>query len=234
MKNLTWQNPEQLFVAQGLINKVKSKCCGIKDIFNKKSDNESAATVSLPVVEPSEAKEVVESVAPVKEEASRENKPLTVSYATGWPIDVIYGYLHKNYEDKGFADAMVKSDLAFRDLNMSLIRNKILMVFREINLNYDVMKQDLQVRIDNCNAAGLLTTVAEIEKTMSLINAHKEELSQLELDFRNNANEASIPLQSYDCGFLRGIATIAMSGAKGTPISHMQNVNNIVSKQAIA
>ena len=30
MKNLTWQDPEQLFVAQELINKVKSKCCGIK------------------------------------------------------------------------------------------------------------------------------------------------------------------------------------------------------------
>ena len=38
MKNLTWQNPEQLFVAQVLINKVKSKCCGIKDIYeNQKS-----------------------------------------------------------------------------------------------------------------------------------------------------------------------------------------------------
>ncbi|MDY4862384.1 MAG: hypothetical protein SO162_07560 [Candidatus Onthomorpha sp.] len=34
MKNLTWQNPEQLFVAQVLINKVKSKCCGIK-VFEK-------------------------------------------------------------------------------------------------------------------------------------------------------------------------------------------------------
>ena len=33
MKNLTWQNPEQLFVAQVLINKVKSKCCGIKVIL---------------------------------------------------------------------------------------------------------------------------------------------------------------------------------------------------------
>ena len=32
MKNLTWKNPEQLFVAQVLINKVKSKCCGIKVI----------------------------------------------------------------------------------------------------------------------------------------------------------------------------------------------------------
>ena len=34
MKNLTWQNPEQLFVAQVLKNRVKSKCCGIKDIVN--------------------------------------------------------------------------------------------------------------------------------------------------------------------------------------------------------
>ena len=33
MKNLTWQNPEQLFVAQELINKVKSKCCGIKAYY---------------------------------------------------------------------------------------------------------------------------------------------------------------------------------------------------------
>ena len=32
MKNLTWQNPEQLFVAQVLIKKVKLKCCGIKAI----------------------------------------------------------------------------------------------------------------------------------------------------------------------------------------------------------
>ena len=46
MKNLTWQNPEQLFVAQELINKVKSKCCGIKDIvisvgaFGHCGDNE--------------------------------------------------------------------------------------------------------------------------------------------------------------------------------------------------
>lgn len=192
---------------------------GIFNFFNKKGDNESAATVSLPVVEPSEAKEEVKSVAPVKEETAKEekveNKPLTVSYATGWPIDVIYGYLHKSYENKGFDDAMLKSDLAFRDLNMNLIKNKILMVFREVNLKYDVMKQDMQTRIDTCNAAGLLTTVSELEKTLSTINSHKEELRQLDIDFRNNANEASIPLQSYDCGFLRGIASIQMGGASG-------------------
>ena len=42
MKNLTWQNPEQLFVAQELINKVKSKCCGIKAIEKEHIDNNTA------------------------------------------------------------------------------------------------------------------------------------------------------------------------------------------------
>ena len=52
MKNLTWQNPEQLFVAQELINKVKSKCCGIKvqnenTIFKKLKGKFSIKTKEL-------------------------------------------------------------------------------------------------------------------------------------------------------------------------------------------
>lgn len=208
---------------------------GFLYLFNKKSDNGAKLSVSLPVIEPSEAKEEIKSIETPVTEPTNEEKPMTISYATGWPIDVIYGYLHKNYESKGFDDAMLKSDLAFRDLNMSLIKNKILMVFREINLNYDVIKQDLQTRIDNCNAAGLLTTVSELEKTMSTINAHKEELRELEVDFRNNANEASIPLQSYDCGFLRGIASIQMSGTNGTiKVPAMQSNDTVAQMRGIA
>ncbi len=194
---------------------------GLFNIFGKKNDESKVMSISLPNAEPAEAKAEVENVAVTQEDKKNEKKPLTVSYATGWPIDVIYGYLHKSYENKGFDDAMLKSDLTFRDLNMNLIKNKILMVFREVNLNYDVMKQDMQTRIDNCNAAGLLTTVSELEKNLATINSHKEELRQLEVDFRNNANEVSIPLQSYNCGFLRGIASIQIGGASrsaNTPV----------------
>lgn len=208
---------------------------GILNIFNKRGGEGNAVNISMPVAIPEETEEKVESTSIESVQRKDDKKPLTISYATGWPIDVIYGYLHKSYESKGFDDAMLKSDLAFRDLNMNLIKNKILMVFREINLNYDVMKQDLQTRIDNCNAAGLLTTVSELEKTMSTINAHKEELKQLEADFRNNANEASIPLQSYDCGFLRGIASIQMSGTNGTIKAPVMQSNDTVSlKRGIA
>ena len=196
--------------------------------------------VALPVVESEETKNVVKSVEmssdnkgvnPVTE---AESKPMTISYATGWPIDVVYGYLHKNFEQKGFEDAMVKSDLAFKEMNMNIIMNKILMVFREINLNYDVMEQNLQTRMDNCNAAGLLTAVAELEKSMKLINSHKEELRQLEEGFRNNASETSIPLQSYECGFLRGIATISLGGAVASSSTMPTMLKNNVDAKAFA
>ena len=207
---------------------------GIFNIFNKRSDNGAKLSVSLPMIEPAEAKEEIKSVETPVVAPTNKEKPMTISYATGWPIDVVYGYLHKDYEDKGFQDAMLKSDLVFKDINMRLIRNKILMVFREINLNYDVMKQDLQVRIDNCNAVGLLTTVAQLEKNMQLIDVHKKELAGLEADFRNNANESSIPLQSYECGFLRGIATVSLGGGQSQIMPQMLRTDNSVVKQSIA
>ena len=193
---------------------------GIFSIFTKKKVNDPAMVATLPVVDNfnSDVTDVVQQ----SYDELKDEKPLKISYATGWPIDVIYGYLHKNYEEKGFNDAMVKSDLTFRDMNMSIIRNKILMVFREISLNYDVMKRDLEIRMDTCNAAGLLSTVSELEKKITIINTHEEELKQLETEFRNNSNEVSIPLKSYECGFLRGIATIALSGTiKSTSMPEM-------------
>ena len=200
----------------------------IFNFWNKKKENSSAMVATLPVINPeASAHEVVETNQ-VKPDTSSGNGPLKVSYATGWPIDIIYGYLHKNNEEKGFADAMVQSDLSFRDMNMRLIKNKILMVFREINLNYDVMKHDLEIRMETCSAAGLLTTVSELEKSMSTITAHKAELKELEEDFRNNEKEASIPLQSYECGFLRGIATIALGNTGRTKtIPELKTPENI-------
>ena len=180
-------------------------------LFNSKK-NESKNIQLIPEI-PDASVEDVKEEAPVIEAKDSENKPLTVSYATGWPIDIIYGYLHKNYESKGYEDAMLNSNLSFRDMNMNIIRNKILIVFREVNLNYDAMKQDLDTRIETCNAAGLLTTAADLNKQMAVIIAHKNELSQLERDFRNNANESSVPLMSYECGFLRGVSTINMVGS---------------------
>lgn len=201
-------------------------------LFNNKKNENTPISFELVSNTSDSSVEKIKNEAPITEENNSMNKSLTVSYATGWPIDVVYGYLHKNYESKGYDDAILNSDLTFRNMNMNIIRHKILMVFREINLNYDAKKQDLDTRIESCNAAGLLTTAIELKKQMAVISAHKEELSKLEQDFRNNANEASVPLMSYECGFLRGVSTIAMAGSNRTqtvktPVSPTRNDQSI-------
>lgn len=207
----------------------------IFSFLNKKNERTNAAITMLPVLgNENRTNESVNITEGETRNDTPEKKPLSVSCATGWPIDIIYGYLHKNYEEKGFNDAMVKSDLAFRDMNMNIIRKKILMVFREINLNYDVMKRDIETRMETCTAAGLLSTLSVLEKQMAIINTHKAELDQLEEDFRNNVNEASVPLQSYDCGFLRGIATIAMATPSQSTIMSQSVVVPPISQQRVS
>jgi len=201
------------------------------NFFNRRNESANAAISMLPVLNPeNRSEEDVKEVMATSESESPDNKPLTISYATGWPIDIIYGYLHKNYEDKGFDDSMIKSDLAFRDMNMNIIKNKILMVFREINLNYDVKKRDIETRIDTCSAAGLISTVTELENYLSIISTHKQELEQLEREFRAD-DKASVPLQSYNCGFLRGVATIAMTSPNKKTVMPQVNVPQPFSQQ---
>ena len=201
------------------------------NFFNRRNESANAAIPMLPVLNPEDkSEEDVKEVMATSESELPDKKPLTISYATGWPIDIIYGYLHKNYEDKGFDDSMIKSDLAFRDMNMNIIKNKILMVFREINLNYDVKKRDIETRIDTCSAAGLISTVTELENYLSIISTHKQELEQLEREFRAD-DKASVPLQSYNCGFLRGVATIAMTSPNKKTVMPQVNVPQPFSQQ---
>lgn len=201
------------------------------NFFNRRNESANAANPMLPVLNPvDKSEEDVKGVMETSESESCDSKPLTISYATGWPIDIIYGYLHKNYEDKGFDDSMIKSDLAFRDMNMNIIKNKILMVFREINLSYDVKKRDIETRIDTCSAAGLISTVTDLENYLSIISTHKQELEQLEREFRAD-DKASVPLQSYNCGFLRGVATIAMTSPNKRTAMLQANVPQPFSQQ---
>ena len=61
--------------------------------FNKKNENTKTIPLQLTTDTPDSSLEKVTNNAPIVEDTTPENKPLTVSYATGWPIDIIYGFI---------------------------------------------------------------------------------------------------------------------------------------------
>ena len=89
--------------------------------FFRKEEKSNNIPFQLSTNSPEPSLEEINEDVSVSEDKNSQIKPLTVSYATGWPIDIIYGYLHKNYEHKGYEDTMLNSNLTFRDMNMNII-----------------------------------------------------------------------------------------------------------------
>ena len=83
---------------------------------------------------------------PVEElKGENEKKPLiTITWGTGMPIDVIFNFIHKNFEEEGFQDALVNCDITYRDTKEKIIRNDLEMLFKRIILRY---KNDITLRV---------------------------------------------------------------------------------------
>ena len=87
-----------------------------------------------------------------KEENGKKNL-ITITWGTGMPIDVIFNFIHKNFEEEGFQDALVNSDIAYRDIREKIIRNDLEMLFKRIILRYKRDVRELEFKIDNARKA---------------------------------------------------------------------------------
>lgn len=209
-------------------------------LFGLKSSDSAQANLTMPTATTiqnpqSERASNIETSPSQNDKEIKSQPTMTITHLSGWPIDRIYGYLHKSYEQEGMKDALVNSNEVFCEMNLNNIKNKILIAFREVNLQYESYRRDREARIKTMSEAGLLLTASELSTQLETIVAHQKELARLEEDFRNNRNEASIPLQSYRCGFLRGMASVALT----TPIPTFQgmpipNISGITTNTATA
>ena len=185
---------------------------GLFSFLNRKNESGNAAISMLPVINPVEqAEEEVSSVMTTTEQESSENKPLTVSYATGWPIDIIYGYLHKNYEEDGFQDALINSDITYRDAKEKIIRNDLEMLFKRIVLKYRSDIRMVNVRIDNAQKALALAAASDMAALRETYEEHLTEIQEMQQQLEANDPKMTTMIESYRRGFLKGIAANAVN-----------------------
>lgn len=137
-------------------------------------------------------------------------KPLTITYGTGFPIDVVYGHMRKDYSDQGYNDAITSPDITFKDINKNIIQNKVLIVFKQVKLKYEVMITDIEQRVNACSEAGLVGTVQQLQRDKSVLLHHLDEVKLLEEKFRSGDVETISCLQTYEVGFLKGLAASAV------------------------
>jgi len=145
-----------------------------------------------------------------KEEDGKKNL-ITITWGTGMPIDVIFNFIHKNFEEEGFQDALVNSDIAYRDIKEKIIRNDLEMLFKRIILRYNRDVRELEFKIDNARKAYALSAAAQLDSLKQTYEEHLSEIEEMQNLLMADDPKMTTMIESYRRGFLKGITAATLS-----------------------
>lgn len=131
---------------------------------------------------------------------------ITITWGTGMPIDVIFNFIHKNFEEDGFQDALVNQDITYRDAKITIIRNDLEMLFKRITLRYKSNIREVNVRIENSRKAFALGAACDLEARLATYEEHLAEITEMENQLANDNPKMTTMIESYKRGFLKGIS----------------------------
>lgn len=144
-------------------------------------------------------------------EKNDEKHLITITWGTGMPIDVIFNFIHKNFEEDGFQDALVNCDITYRDAKEKIIRNDLDMLFKRIILKYKSDIRVVNVKIENAHKALALAAAADMEALRATYEEHLTEIQEMQSQLEANDPKMTTMIESYRRGFLKGIAANAVN-----------------------
>jgi len=136
------------------------------------------------------------------------NGLITIKYGTGMPIDIIYGFLKKDFEEQGYQDALVNADVKYRESKEAIIVNDLRNLFTQISLRY---KQDirlLEVRIANAKEAYAMSSASLLEAQKQTYEEHLTEIHDMESRLEAKDSTMLTMIESYKRGFFKGVAAM--------------------------
>ena len=165
-------------------------------IFGKKEQVQAPTMKELPEVK----EEVfVDNTDPVDE-------PVTLHYGTKMPIDAIYAFINKNFEQDGYDDAMCNIDSTYKDSKVSIIKNELKRLFEQVRLRYKNDLRELEVQIDIVEQQGLTNTAASLKARKETFLEHMDAIAKMEAALDKGESQMLSMIDSYERGFLRGLA----------------------------
>ena len=176
--------------------------------------SKKVANSDVTPIEVNEPQEVnTENENPVKDSKDEEEKKhlITITWGTGMPIDVIFNFIHKNFEEDGFQDALVNQDITYRDAKEKIIRNDLEMLFKRIILRYKNDIRVVDVKIDNARKALALAAASNLEALRETYDEHLAEIGEMQSLLEANDPKMMTMIESYRRGFLKGIAATSVN-----------------------
>lgn len=129
-----------------------------------------------------------------------------IDYGTGYPIDAIYSYIEKDWEEQGRNDAAANSELSYMNTKIELIRQGLTRRFDLITLQYQDRIRQVETRKSSLNALGLLSSMDSCNAYIKTCNEHIDKINALQKAFVVEDASLMSMIESYKRGFAMGVA----------------------------
>lgn len=126
-------------------------------------------------------------------------------------IDAIYAFLQRDYEQKGYNDALRNEDQGYKQSNIQSIKRELLIMIDREALFLEKSRKDLECEIDLRKNAGFYELARRLETTKEKVLADIAKLNDIKQHVESNSGLFENVLLSYERGFNRGLVAISLS-----------------------
>ena len=139
--------------------------------------------------------------------SQEENKKTiyTISYGTGYPIDMIYSYIVRDFEQKGYDDAMINAENSYKESGKKLIINELKQLFEQVKLKYRNDLRVIRVQIKNLEEQGLAMQVDQLKAREETYEEHMKKIEDMEGKLTQEDESVMSMVFTYERGFLKGL-----------------------------
>lgn len=124
-------------------------------------------------------------------------------------IHMLYEFLDKNYESKGYNDALINPDITHLDQNITALKNDLERAILKLKTFYEDFIRQINFHISSRSRSGMVDTVEELTVKKEIAESHIKQVFEIEELAKQNQGVGYGIVISYTRGFKNGLAAIS-------------------------
>jgi len=124
-------------------------------------------------------------------------------------IELLFDFLDKNHETKGYEDALMNPDVKHLEQNIEALKNQLDRMIRRVKTFYEDFIKEIDFHIDSRARSGMVDVVDELKMKKSIAESHVQKVLEIEIEHRNSTGDSQGMIISYTRGFMNGLSAIS-------------------------
>lgn len=124
-------------------------------------------------------------------------------------IEMLFDFLDRNHEAKGYDDALINPDIKHLEQNIEALKNQLERTIRRVKTFYEDFIREINFHIDSRSRSGMVDVVDELKMKRSIAESHIQKVLDIEDETKNNTGDSQGMIMSYTRGFMNGLSAIS-------------------------